>query len=140
MRPITEVYTDLFDADDRDCFCSPYDYRPLLESIGHEILVQVDEENYQGDSYLLFRREDGAYGFLEFGWGSCSGCDALQATQSVKEIEELRDRLVASISWHPDAAAALAHLNADKGDQWYGSEDPYEDFRDKARPVLGGAA
>ena len=42
-----------------------YDYQPMLEEFG-EILVQVDEDDYQGDSYLLYKK-DNQYGFLVFG-------------------------------------------------------------------------
>jgi hypothetical protein len=103
MRDIREVYPPESDGE----FPSyPSNYGALVESIGHEVLVRVDDEDYSGDSrYLL---ADGARrGYLEFGWGSCSGCDALQACDSYDAVEKLRTSLVESIRWFDDARAAL---------------------------------
>ena len=68
-------------------FC---DYRPMIDSFGYEILLQVDDKDYQGDSRLLFR-DVSRYGILIFGWGSCSGCDSLQACESLEDVEKLRN-------------------------------------------------
>ena len=50
-------------------------YRDLIASMGVENLLQVDDNDYQGDSRILVR-DYHRYGLLLFGWGSCSGCDA----------------------------------------------------------------
>ena len=63
MRPITEVYSD-------ESYFG--DYQPLLESFEYDILLQIDDNDYQGDSRLLFKDGD-RFGILTFGWGSCSG-------------------------------------------------------------------
>ena len=73
------------------------DYNPLIRSFG-EVLLQVDDNDYQGDTRVILKKGD-VYGLLIFGWGSCSGCDALQACNSYKEIEELREELERSIQW-----------------------------------------
>ncbi len=88
MNPINEVYPDKY-------WCS---YNPLLESFGYPILLQVDDCDYQGDSRLLFQNGD-LRGILIFGWGSCSGCDALQGCDTIDEVAELRDRLHDGIRW-----------------------------------------
>lgn len=80
------------------------DYQPLLESWGYAIKLQLDENDYQGDSFVLFRDERYSpyslkYGILQFGWGSCSGCDALQACDSMEEVDALRTELHESIRW-----------------------------------------
>lgn len=74
-----------------------WDYQPMLNEFG-DILLQKDEQNYQGDSFLIYEK-DGKYGYLTFGWGSCSGCDALQGCNSISEVQELMDRLYSSIEW-----------------------------------------
>lgn len=95
MKDIREVYPDAV----RDgIWIGAYDYRPLLESFGYEILLQVDDQDYSGDSRVLFRDGD-RYGVLVFGWGSCSVCDALQACSSYEEIDELRQELHRRIRW-----------------------------------------
>jgi hypothetical protein len=44
-----------------------------------EIVLEESDDDYQGDTYavvkkkLSWRKE---FGYLTFGWGSCSGCDA----------------------------------------------------------------
>lgn len=104
MKPIAEVYPD---------FKSEYtwDYDPLLQSFGHEILLKIDDEDYQGDSRLILRdNESGAYGLLIFGWGSCTGCDALQGCRSLLELEELRESIHKSITWRPSCRDLLNYI------------------------------
>jgi hypothetical protein len=74
-----------------------WDYQPMLNEFGN-ILLQKDERDYQGDSFLIYEKDD-KYGYLTFGWGSCSGCDALQGCNSISEVQELMDRLYSSIEW-----------------------------------------
>jgi hypothetical protein len=100
MIDIREVYPDALstDVDGEPYWWGAYDYDPLLKSFGYEILLKVDDNGYQGDSRLIFKDGD-RYGLLIFGWGSCSGCDALQACDSYEEIEELRQKLHNEIIW-----------------------------------------
>lgn len=88
-----------------------YDYQPMLEEFG-EILVQVDEDSYQGDSYLLYKR-DNQYGFLIFGWGSCSGCDALQSCDNIDEVQELMNQLYSDIKWFDSLEKVKKYLSKD---------------------------
>lgn len=106
MEDVRSVYPDL--VEEEDGFYGPGDYRPLLYSMGYQVLVEEDERGYQGDSFILFYDESGnhgehdgkdQYGILVFGWGSCSGCDALQACRNFKDIENLRRDLNESITW-----------------------------------------
>jgi len=93
VKPIEEVYPRT-----SEYFWAPGDYGPLLESFGYPILLRVDDSDYQGDSRVLFRNVE-QYGWLQFGWGSCSGCDALQACNSYEDIEKLRETLHGQIKW-----------------------------------------
>lgn len=86
----------LYPEADGGCFY-PSDYDPLIHSFG-EVLIKVDDGDYQGDSRVLLSK-DGRFGILIFGWGSCSGCDALQACSGISDINDLRERLLASIRW-----------------------------------------
>lgn len=108
-----------------------YDYQPMLNEFG-TILVQEDEDNYQGDSFLLYLKK-GKYGFLSFGWGSCSGCDALQACANIDEVQELMDQLHNSIIWFDSLDKAKEWLN-DKENQelkWYWSSKEFQTFVEK---------
>lgn len=93
LKPIEEVYPDL----KGDYFYGPSDYRPMVESMG-TVLLEVTERDYQGYSRFLLKDND-RYGYLMFGWGSCSGCDALQACNSYEEIHKLRKELYRNIVW-----------------------------------------
>lgn len=108
------------DVDFDSVYESVYDYSPIIESFG-DVVVQVDEEDYSGDSFVLLRK-DGRYGFLCFGWGSCGGCDALQACETVEEVDELIDELQDSIKWFdslPEAKAYIANDLLRRGSFYY---------------------
>ena len=133
MRPIEEVYPD---RQNGDYFYNPSDYQPMLESLGYEIIAQEDDGDYQGDSYLLLRN-GGQYGYLTFGWGSCSGCDALQGCDSYKEIDELRTQLHEQIIWKPSKAEMREWLlSKDWHGEWSFSEPGFHRFFDKVLGVL----
>jgi hypothetical protein len=82
-----------------------YDYQPMVEAFGN-VVVQVDDNDYQGDTRVLYDN-DGKIGFLVFGWGSCSGCDALQACGNIDEVQELCDELQDDIKWFANKEEAL---------------------------------
>lgn len=92
-------------------FDSPNDYNPIIRSFGH-VIVQVDEKAYQGDTYVLLGKDD-RYGFLVFGWGSCSGCDALQACGSYDDIDAIIRDLENTIIWFDTFEAAHTYINDD---------------------------
>lgn len=106
LDPIQHYYTD----HRADGFGGVSDYKPLLRSFGHEVEVQVDEADYQGSTLVLFVSRGEAYGVLCFGWGSCSGCDALQGCTSWAELEELRRRLMREIHWSENKQALAKWL------------------------------
>ena len=100
MKPISEVYPEHYKKEQKGgSFYGPYDYGPLLESLGHEILLKVDDDDYQGDSRVLMKNGN-KYGILIFGWGSCSGCDELQDCKTMKDIENLRTKIANDIKWN----------------------------------------
>lgn len=81
-------------------------YQPMVEAFGN-ILFQEIENDYQGSTWVLYE-EGNHYGYLDFGWGSCSGCDALQGCNSMQEIQDLMEDMYFSIKWFESAAEALA--------------------------------
>ena len=107
-----------------------YDYEPIINSFGRNVL-QIDTEGYQGDSWVLYDNIDYDFnlreptrkiGYLEYGWGSCSGCDALQACNSIDEVQELADELEQSIKWFDGYKEALDWFETHdwKGDWSFG--------------------
>lgn len=96
MLPITQDYPSYID---------------LVRTFPASVLLDVSDDDYQGDSRLLIRDES-RFGYLRFGWGSCSGCDALQAAEgNLGELTQLRDDMAGSVHWEPDAYS-LAHWMA----------------------------
>ena len=92
-----------------------YDYKPMIEEFGR-VAFMISDGGYQGDSWVLyddynyiFSERTGKYrvGYLEFGWGSCSGCDALQACETISEVQELLDELKTQIKWFDGYDEAL---------------------------------
>jgi hypothetical protein len=87
-----------------------WDYAELVDSMEVSVLLKVEEDNYQGDSYYLVKDGD-RHGLLTFGWGSCPGCDALEACSTVAEATELRDQIFNQIHWEPTPADLLAYMD-----------------------------
>lgn len=110
MRTAKELYSQGGDG-----FGEEYDYQPILAEFG-TIILQVDDDDYQGDSRVLYK-DNGKIGYLEFGWGSCSGCDSLQACENYDEIQELMDELRQSIMWFESEKEALRYF---KEHDWEG--------------------
>lgn len=86
-------------------------YEDIVKRFG-EIVLDEHEDGYSGDSFYVLKRVLGRvgtalangqdtteWGFLVVGWGSCSGCDALQAVGSYNDLQELVDGLEASVRW-----------------------------------------
>lgn len=122
-----------------------YDYFPpawesLIESFDYSILLNHEFGDYQGDLFFLLEDAAPTYyrvGFLVFGYGSCSGCDSLQACANKEEVIELRDKLHTEIHWEDSPKEMLTFLhNRDAPLYWYGAKTNWEEFLGKARRVL----
>lgn len=136
---LPDLYPEWF-AEGEDRFFGPSDYTPLLREFG-DIILRVDERGYSGDTFLLYVKENWPvstkFGFLAVGWGSCSGCDALQGANTVEKILELAGQLESSIHWAQDKATLLKWLNSDHQDfEWYQEKREFEAFRAAARILL----
>lgn len=81
-----------------DDYFSPPSYYELVESFGVEIIASTAEGSYNGDYFFILKRGN-EYGYLAFGYGSCSGCDRLKACRSEAAVLKLRDALFNSIQW-----------------------------------------
>jgi hypothetical protein len=82
------------------------DYQPMVDAFG-KVVIQVDDDDYQGDTRVLYHNDDGRIGHLIFGWGSCSYCDALMGCSTIEAVQELCDELEADIEWFDNKAEAL---------------------------------
>lgn len=113
-------------------YCS---YDDLIDSFEVEVLHRLDDEDYQGDTRLLVR--DGErYGLITFGWGSCSGCDALEsAGGNLAAIVELRDQIWASAHWEDSPNLMLAYIY---GKDWTLDYSHNDGFLSEVKRILGG--
>jgi hypothetical protein len=101
------------------------DYQPMIDAFGN-VVIQDDVGSYQGDTFVLY--DDGKMiGYLEFGWGSCSGCDALRACSNIREVQELCNELQDAIKWFDDKKQALEWFEAHdwKGDWCWRENDAF---------------
>jgi len=114
MKTAKEIYPELWEQQKETSFWGFEDYQPLLESLG-EILIQVDDNGYQGDSRVLYKKGR-KVGWLQFGWGSCSGCDALQGCTTFEEADNLIKELHNSIKWFTPKQALRFFTEHD----WFG--------------------
>lgn len=131
MSKAMQLYPDI----GRDgYFYGPCDYQPIIDSFGN-VLAQVDDDDYQGDTRVLLEK-DGRYGFLNFGWGSCSGCDGLQACTSYSEIDALISGLESDVKWFDTLDEVKAYISSDdRKASYYWHEKEWEDFVKKVSEV-----
>lgn len=128
-------------------------YENLIATGGVDVVDSVYSGDYQGDLFMIVER-DGKYGYAVTGYGSCSGCDAYEASRdddvfympyetrwdmSLEEIiaakpegalAKLREALLSSITWvdnKADLAPLLAEALAEesKGLRWYYTEPQF---------------
>jgi hypothetical protein len=127
---------ELYPSGVNDSYLSLGDYQPILNSFGR-ILIQVDDDDYEGDSRVLYKK-DKQYGYLQFGWGSCSGCDALQACASYEEADELITNLFNSIKWFENKKEALIFFKThDWGGDYSWNFREQKEFVDRVIELLG---
>lgn len=106
-------------------YCDVYDYQPIVNAFGN-VAIQKSTDDYQGDTWVLYNN-DGKLGYLCFSWGSCSGCDALQACDSYADLQELIDRIESSLIWFSDKEEALTYFEKEERrleSSWY-----YDEFK-----------
>ena len=132
MKTAAELYPDFVG---RDSFYGPESYQPIIDDLG-TVVLQVDDSDYQGDSRILYR--DGErWGYLQFGWGSCSGCDALQACTGMGDIDGLIAGLRSSVKWYDTAGECLEYFNThDWSGDYSAHAEEQADFIHRAKELL----
>lgn len=106
-------------------------YDQLIASFNFEVLLEESDNGYSGDTFILFKI-DNYYGFLDFGWGSCSGCDALQGCgDDINRIKELREKLFQKIIWKMSLEEMKIYVSNEENIQWYDYSEAFEKFKKK---------
>jgi len=133
MIPLKEAFPDCIDD---DYFRIP-GYTALLKSFGFDLVLNFDIGQYQGSTYCIFR-DLPRYGYMVFGWGSCSGCDSLEACSSYEDLDKLRQSLFNSIRWFESAPDCAKYLLSKDWETEVGSLDSDEQkkFLNEALPKI----
>jgi hypothetical protein len=112
-------------------------YDDVVGTFG-EVLVHTDWGSYQGDSLYLIRKGE-RYGVLTFGWGSCSGCDALEAVDTQADLDALQDDLERGIRWFSRSQEVVEFLDGGGLKDSYLDEEMVAKFKeevDKATSIV----
>ena len=72
-------------------------YNQIVSKFG-KIEIKSSDTDYQGSSFYLLSNQN-KFGYLSISWGSCSGCDALQACSDYTDLQNLLDRLENQVIW-----------------------------------------
>lgn len=105
------------------------DYEDLFTSRGLTIEVGRTFGSYQGDIAMVLGDGQGRFAATVFGYGSCSGCDALEACDSWDEIEAMADQMTSGLEWRETRSEIYQELHdalvGDKGLNWYYHDEEY---------------
>lgn len=114
-----------------------WSYDELVDSFEVEVVFDEHDNDYQGDSYYLLKDGD-KYGILVFGWGSCSGCDALEACYGdLAEATRLRDSLWESVDWMDEEGLRQYCATKRWDSEWYYYREAGRKFTERLKSHLG---
>jgi hypothetical protein len=114
-------------------------YDSIVESFGYNILMGEAIGDYQGDMvYVLYDGLFDQWGVFITGYGSCSGCDILEAMEMdnapVEEYRELQEEWHNGVDWYNTPEELYDAIREKEGD-WYWYEDGYSEFIEKFKEV-----
>lgn len=111
-------------------------HEDLVASFDVEVLLTEYLGSYEGDFFAVLR-DGGKFGLLIFGYGSCSGCDALEASSgSLTALTDLRDDMWSSITWRSRSEMALYLAEKDFKLEWWGNSSEGQKFIAKVRHLF----
>ncbi len=110
-----------------------YDY--VDDNLGTE-LVHVRDNDYQGETRILLR-DGNRYAIRIYSWGSCSGCDFMQACETYEEFLDYANNAYDSLEWigKDDMMVRLNDLLAEERANSYKNDEDIL-FYEKAISVL----
>lgn len=101
-------------------------YREMLKAEEVEILAWETFGEYQGDYAVVVKRNE-LLGFLVIGYGSCSGCDALEGCETQEEYDALMLSVLSNISWGGPDFIRSKITNLIEDNDWYRYESGFVD-------------
>ncbi len=117
-------------------------YEDLIAAFGMTVLHTVELGRYSGDTLVFFHHTyDDLYAFLTFGWGSCPGCDALQACGSYQDTYDLYLELYGGLRWFQTPAEAITFFDThDWQGEYYSDADELSGFIQSCKNTLNEQA
>jgi len=110
-------------------------YEDLIEATGCEVIDSLYMGSYQGD-LLMIVSKNYRFGVLSTGYGSCAGCDALQACRDPNEYVNLAKSLYDNIVWkEPDEIIDYLE-NKDWESEYYGKQEGLPEFISKIKEQI----
>lgn len=110
-----QIGKDYWDWD----FSERISYEMLVKSMGYDIDSQETFGSYQGDIiFVVWDRPNARRGILICGYGSCSGCDAIEgiisygklSDEKINQLTALRDSLAADIMWEEQRGGLMKRV------------------------------
>lgn len=104
-------------------YSPPMSYDEIVATQG-EVLGDWVVGSWQGD-YVYLLKNDDRYAFTVIGYGSCSGCDALEACSNDEEFNELKEDIIKGIVWGTKQEVHDYIFNQE-ANRWYFHEEHWE--------------
>lgn len=122
------------DFDETSSWPSFY-YENMVEALGNVAYIE-QLGSYEGDYFVLYD-DDIGYGVLIFGYGSCSGCDALEACDTLHQAAELLQSLDNAIIRFDDWTELMKWIDSRDGlnSHWWDIGD-YDKIRKNVQQVV----
>lgn len=108
-------------------------YDEIIATQG-EIIGQWVMGTWQGD-YIYLLKNDDKYSFFVIGYGSCSGCDALESCDNDEEFNELKEDIINRIAWGTKKEI-IDHITNEEANRWYFHEYGWEEIQKEALDLL----
>lgn len=108
-------------------------YDSMVASAG-TIVKDWNIGDYQGDFVYLLKNED-KFGFVVVGYGSCSGCDALENCSNQEQVDQLKESIINDIFWGT-AEEVKKYITNEDANRFYFYEDDWKDVRKELIEVL----
>lgn len=114
-------------------YSPPMGYDQIVATQG-EVIKDWVIGHWQGDYVYLLKNKD-LYSLVVVGYGSCTGCDALQSCNNDQEFNELYEDIIRRIVWGTKQDM-LNDLNNEENNRWYYHEDEWVDIRKDVIEIL----
>jgi hypothetical protein len=114
-------------------YTPPMGYDQIVALKG-EIVKDWTLGYYQGD-YVYLLKNDDLYSLVVVGYGSCSGCDALEGCENDEDFEYLKQSIINSIVF-TSKEDLIKDLSNTESNRWYFYEEDWEEVQKYALEIL----